>query len=203
MIRAASRPAFLAPSIATQATGTPGGICTAESSASSPPRLLPRIGTPITGRSVWAAATPGSAADIPAPAMITLSPRIRAFLQYSRDHLGVAVGAHHPDLVADAGLVQRRAGRLHLRLVVRRAHDDPDQRRVDLDLLEGLLDLGHRRRCSGVGRPRVPVSVGIGSSEISLIWSSRSVSPGTRSTARAAMSVRICMPSKSISSAAS
>ena len=81
MILAARMPAFLAPSIATQATGTPGGIWTAESSASRPPRLLPRIGTPITGRSVWAAATPGSAADIPAPAMITLSPRIRAAWQ--------------------------------------------------------------------------------------------------------------------------
>ena len=44
MMRAASKPAFLAPSIATHATGTPGGICTAESSASRPPRLLPRIG---------------------------------------------------------------------------------------------------------------------------------------------------------------
>src|SRR4029077_5656656 len=50
IIRAASTPAFFAPSIATQATGIPGGICTAESSASNPPRLLPRIGTPITGR---------------------------------------------------------------------------------------------------------------------------------------------------------
>ena len=84
IIRAASTPAFFAPSIATQATGIPGGICTAESSASRPPRLLPRIGTPITGRSVWAAATPGSAADIPAPAMITFSPRMRALGQYSR-----------------------------------------------------------------------------------------------------------------------
>ncbi len=84
MIRAARTPAFFAPSIATQATGIPGGICTAESSASRPPRDLPRIGTPITGRSVWAAATPGSAADIPAPAMITFSPRILALVQYSR-----------------------------------------------------------------------------------------------------------------------
>ena len=84
MIRAARTPAFLAPSIATQATGIPGGICTAESSASSPPSDLPRIGTPITGSSVWAAATPGSAADIPAPAMITFSPRIFALVQYSR-----------------------------------------------------------------------------------------------------------------------
>ena len=38
-------------------------------------------GTPMTGRSLCAAATPGSAADSPAPAMITRSPRIRAFLQ--------------------------------------------------------------------------------------------------------------------------
>src|ERR1700761_5086566 len=83
IIRAASTPAFFAPSIATQATGIPGGICTAESSASSPPRLLPRIGTPITGRSVCAAATPGSAALIPAPAMITFSPRARAVVQNS------------------------------------------------------------------------------------------------------------------------
>ena len=43
-----------------------------------------RIGTPITGRSLWAAATPGSAADMPAPAMITFSPRMRALVQYSR-----------------------------------------------------------------------------------------------------------------------
>ena len=50
--------------------------------------LLPRIGTPITGRSVWAAATPGSAADIPAPAMITFSPRILALVQYSRTSSG-------------------------------------------------------------------------------------------------------------------
>jgi hypothetical protein len=37
-------------------------------------------GTPITGRAVWAATTPGSAADSPAPAMITRRPRICAFL---------------------------------------------------------------------------------------------------------------------------
>ena len=38
-------------------------------------------GTPITGRSVCAAATPGSAADRPAPAMITRRPRMRALRQ--------------------------------------------------------------------------------------------------------------------------
>ena len=57
----------------------------ARSRAGRPARPRPTCdevsGTPITGRSVWAAATPGSAADSPAPAMITCSPRIRAFLR--------------------------------------------------------------------------------------------------------------------------
>jgi hypothetical protein len=53
-IRAASAPALRAPSTPTQATGTPGGICTMDSSASRPSRTLAaeRSGTPITGRSV-------------------------------------------------------------------------------------------------------------------------------------------------------
>ena len=76
--------------------------------------------------------------------MITLSPRIRAFVAVLAHLLGVAMRAHHPDLVADPALLQRLAGRLHLRLVVLRAHDDPDPRGVDLDLLERGLDLGHR-----------------------------------------------------------
>jgi hypothetical protein len=74
-LRALSRP--------TAATGTPGGICVTDSSASSPPRADIELvrGTPMTGRSLCAAATPGSAADSPAPAMMTRRPRIRAFLQ--------------------------------------------------------------------------------------------------------------------------
>src|SRR5204862_6143911 len=62
-MRAASTAAFFALSTPTVATGTPGGIWTIESSASSPSRTLfdDRSGTPITGRSVCAAATPGRA----------------------------------------------------------------------------------------------------------------------------------------------
>src|SRR5215208_8029194 len=72
-IRAASTAAFLALSTPTVATGTPGGICAMASSASSPPatEVFEVSGTPITGRSVCAATTPGSAAASPAPAMIT------------------------------------------------------------------------------------------------------------------------------------
>ena len=85
-IRTARWPAFLGLSRPTQATGTPGGICATDSSASSPPAaVMPLVsGTPITGRSVCAATTPGSAADRPAPAMITFSPRERAFLRRRR-----------------------------------------------------------------------------------------------------------------------
>ena len=80
-MRAASTAAFLALSTPTHATGTPGGICAIESRASSPPATdIDEVsGTPMTGSSVCAATTPGSAADRPAPAMITRRPRIFAF----------------------------------------------------------------------------------------------------------------------------
>src|SRR5205823_5877943 len=67
----------------THATGTPGGICTIERIASSPPAALrrPDSGTPMTGRSVCAATAPGRAAEMPAPAMITRSPRMCAFFE--------------------------------------------------------------------------------------------------------------------------
>ena len=45
------------------------------SMASMPSSTLPFMGTPITGRVVLAAITPGSAAAMPAPAMITFMPR--------------------------------------------------------------------------------------------------------------------------------
>src|SRR5919109_4266333 len=84
-MRAARIAALRAPSIETQATGTPGGICTIESSASSPSAtlLLDRNGTPITGSSEYDATTPGKAAAIPAPQMITRTPRSAAVEAYS------------------------------------------------------------------------------------------------------------------------
>src|SRR3954451_17703441 len=90
-MRAASAAAFLALSTPTAATGTPGGIWTIESSASSPSSTLfeERSGTPITGSSVCAAQTPGSAAARPAPAISTFSPRPAAVSQYSATAFGV------------------------------------------------------------------------------------------------------------------
>ena len=57
--------------MATVATGMPEGICTVESSASSPSSVEDFIGTPITGSSVFAAMAPARWAALPAAAMIT------------------------------------------------------------------------------------------------------------------------------------
>ena len=59
-ICAASTPALVAPGlpIDTVATGTPGGICTVDSSASMPLSADESIGTPMTGSVVCAATTP-------------------------------------------------------------------------------------------------------------------------------------------------
>src|SRR6202012_2578220 len=67
IIRAASTPAFSAPSIATQATGVAAGTCAVASSASDPSRPSPASGTPITGRSVWPGGRPGGGAAFLAP----------------------------------------------------------------------------------------------------------------------------------------
>ena len=69
-ILAASRAAFSPLPIPTAATGTPGGICTTDSKESRfPGELLEAQGMPMTGLRVWAATTPGSAAERPARAM--------------------------------------------------------------------------------------------------------------------------------------
>ena len=69
-ILATNSAAFSPLPIPTPPTGTPGGICTTDSSESKlAGELLEAHGTPITGFKVWAATTPGSAADKPAKAM--------------------------------------------------------------------------------------------------------------------------------------
>ena len=61
--------------MANVATGMPAGICTIDSSESSPPRCRLGTGTPSTGTIVLAASIPGRWAAPPAPAMIARSPR--------------------------------------------------------------------------------------------------------------------------------
>src|SRR3954451_9060678 len=173
-MRAARWPAFFALSKPTQPTGTPGGIWVMERMASMPPAALRRLesGTPMTGRSVWAAATPGSAAearagdDDPQPAQARV-------LAVVGDGVGLAVRAHDARLVADARLAQDLGRALHGVHVGLRAHDDPDDRLVDLQRLEGGLDLDLRLGGLHLAH-RTP----------------------------AAMSRRSCLPGKSITSAA-
>src|SRR5262245_61085055 len=77
-MRAASSAPLRAPSIATAATGVPGGICSEAIAASMPPSAPEAIGTAITGRSVCAALTPARCAAIPANAMIARKPAASA-----------------------------------------------------------------------------------------------------------------------------
>ena len=72
---------FRAPQLskATQPTGIPGGICTIDIRASIPFNELDPIGTPITGKLVIAATTPGRAAAPPAAVINTFIFSFEAF----------------------------------------------------------------------------------------------------------------------------
>src|SRR5690606_1061634 len=61
--------------IANVETGMPLGICTIDSSESSPRRYLEGTGTPSTGTIVFAATMPGRCAAPPAPAIMARRPR--------------------------------------------------------------------------------------------------------------------------------
>src|SRR5581483_5804496 len=112
-----------------------------------------------------------------------------------------SVGAHHADHVADSVILQGLARRLHLRLVVGRAHDDADQRGVHLDLLERLLHARHRRQ-----RDLPAPGAGLALGELHLLRSSSNIrryAAAACSAARAAISLRICIPSNEMRCAAS
>jgi hypothetical protein len=96
------------------ATGTPGGIWTVASNESIPFKEEESMGTPITGTVVWAANTPARCAAIPAPAMITLTPRSRA------------VSANSADLVGNTHLLQKIHSCHHDREIRVTSHNDTD-----------------------------------------------------------------------------
>ena len=159
-MRAASTAAFFALSTPTQATGTPGGICAIESSASSPPPTdIDEVsGTPMTGSSRVGGdharqrrGQPGAGDDHPQAAHLRV-------LRVVGDRVGVAVGGHHAHLVADAALVELLRRLLHRRHVALGAHEDADARGVDLHVLELGLDrrlggeLGLAHACSAMSR---------------------------------------------------
>ena len=118
-MRAASTAALRALSTPTQATGTPGGICAIDSSASSPPAtdVDDVSGTPITGRSVCAATTPGQRGRQAGAGDDHLQAAHARVLRVVGDLLGVAVRGHHAHLVQDAALVELLGRLLHGRHV--------------------------------------------------------------------------------------
>ena len=110
------------------ATGTPFGICTIDSSESSPRRYLEGTGTPSTGTMVLAAIMPGRWAAPPAPAMIARRPRARALLGVGEHLVGHAVRRNHLRFVGNAELLQHGHRVLHHVPVGRGTHHDADQR---------------------------------------------------------------------------
>src|SRR5438309_4288319 len=86
----ASNAALIAPGLpmANVPTGTPPGICTMDRSESSPLSDGDSIGTPSTGKVVFAAQTPGKCAAPPAAAMRTSNRRSVALERYSNNASG-------------------------------------------------------------------------------------------------------------------
>ena len=70
-------------------TGMPAGICTVDRSESMPLSAGLSMGTPSTGRTVWAATTPARCAAPPAAAIMTSMPRASASAVYSAVNAGV------------------------------------------------------------------------------------------------------------------
>ena len=91
IIATAASAALAAPAspMAKVATGMPFGICTIDSSESSPRRYFDGTGTPSTGTMVLAAIMPGRWAAPPAPAMIARRPRARALSAYANISSGM------------------------------------------------------------------------------------------------------------------
>ena len=99
----ASSAALVAPArpMASVPTGTPAGICTIESSESTPRSTWLSTGTPSTGTHVFAATMPGKWAAPPAPAMMTSSPRELAVVAYSTADWNVVRGSSKGQVVAE------------------------------------------------------------------------------------------------------
>ncbi len=147
-MRAASTAAFFALSTPTVATGTPGGIWTIESSASRPSStdIDERSGTPITGSSVCAATTPGSAAARPAPQISTFKPRPAARLGVLGHRVRRAMRRANLELPGDAASVELVERRLHPRAVRLGADEDPDLRRRGHDQPPAAAAMSRRNR---------------------------------------------------------
>ena len=131
IIATANRPALAAPAspIANVATGMPLGICTIDSSESSPRRYFDGTGTPSTGTVVFAASMPGRCAAPPAPAMMHAQAARAGVLGVFEHVVGHPVRGQHARLVGDAERVELRGRVPHDLPVAVAAHHHADQRR--------------------------------------------------------------------------
>ena len=111
--------------MATQATGTPAGICTMDSSESMPPRSEVFMGTPTMGSGVYAATTQmgglASRGDDDPDATLGCGGRPLTHLG------GGAVCRGDDELVGNAKLLELLDAGLHGRKVRFGAHDDPHE----------------------------------------------------------------------------
>ena len=128
-IRTAKRPAFFAPAspIASVPTGMPPGICTIESSESSPERALLCTGTPSTGSTVCDATMPGKCGRAAGPGNDHLQAAAFGALRILAHPVGRAMGRDDLALVRHAEL-REHVGRMAHRLPVGLApHDDANE----------------------------------------------------------------------------
>src|SRR5439155_21164161 len=169
-MRWARSAAFLALSTPTAATGKPGGSCVIESRASSPSSTLlsERSGTPITGRSVCAATTPGSAAARPAPAITTRRPRCRAVRAYS----ATASGLRWAERTSSSWAIPLAESSSSAGCIRSRSESEPTRiptsgaSAVDMALRGGEADVGTRAHACKRDLPNGLVDGGAGLAEI-------------------------------------
>ena len=115
MIATANSPALAAPAspIANVATGMPFGICTIDSSESSPRRYFDGTGTPSTGTMVFAAIMPGKMRGAAGARDDDAQPAWPGVLGVLEHVVGHAMRGEHARLVGDAEGVELRHRVLH------------------------------------------------------------------------------------------
>src|ERR671916_43329 len=163
IVRAVDLVGDLGPPTETVATGTPAGICTIDSSESSPSRWRSGTGTPITGSTVAAATIPGRWAAPPAPAMTTRNPRPAAVSAYSSIRRGVrcaettcaSYGTPNSASAAAAGSIIGQSESLPMTMPTIGSTRAP-RCSVGLSARSRRRTPGRPRRRPGSGRPRWP-----------------------------------------------
>ena len=110
--------------------GIPPGICTVDSSASSPFNELVPIGTPITGNVVLAAITPARCAAAPAAAIRDFQPSFGSRRRVFMRARGRAMRGHHFQFIRNPKFLESFRRFAHHREIRIRTHQNSHQRRA-------------------------------------------------------------------------